>query len=95
LLRAVSAGLAVLMVERETGRMLPLKVVRYGEKVGVVIPPELLAPLKPGAEDVLEIVQTREGPVLVASSPETARQLRVAREVMKRRADVLETLAKS
>jgi hypothetical protein len=75
--------------------VLPLKVVRYGENVGVLIPPELLAPLRPGADDVLEVVRTREGPVLVALSPETARQLRVAREVMERHADVLATLAKS
>lgn len=75
--------------------MPPVKLLSYGSSVGVLLPPEVLVPLKAGPEDVYEVIHTQDGPLLVAVSLEVSDQLYIGRQVMRDHAGVLRELAKS
>ena len=74
--------------------MATLKLRAIGNSVGVVLPKELLARLRVGEGDTLQVVETPDGLRLLRSDPEFERQMEVAREVMHRRRAVLRELAK-
>lgn len=65
-----------------------------GNSVGVVLPKDLLARLRVGEGDILQVVETPDGFRLIRHDPEFERQMAVPREVMRRRRAVLHELAK-
>lgn len=74
--------------------MSALKLTSIGNSVGVILPKELLAKLGVGKGDTLFAVETEGGIRLTTTDPDFARQMEVAREVMKRRRAVPRELAK-
>ena len=73
--------------------MTALKLRAIGNSVGVVLPKELLARLRVGEGDTLQVMEVPDGLRLLRNDPELDRQMVVAREVM-RRSVVLRELAK-
>jgi putative addiction module antidote len=71
-----------------------LKLRAIGNSVGLVLPKELLARLRVGEGDTLQVIEAPDGLRLLRSDPELERQMEVAREVMRRRQAVLRELAK-
>lgn len=74
--------------------MSTLKLRAIGNSVGVILPKELLAELNVGEGDTLSVVRTPDGIHLSKADPEFERQMEAAREIMKRRYNVLRELAK-
>lgn len=74
--------------------MSALKLTQIGNSVGVILPKELLAKLGVGKGDTVYAVEQPDGVKLTVADPDFAAQLEVAREVMKRRFNVLRELAK-
>ena len=74
--------------------MATLKLRAIGNSVGVVLPKDLLARLRVGEGDTLQVVETPDGFQLTPLAPELQEQLRVGREVMKKYRNVLRELAK-
>ena len=74
--------------------MSALKLTQIGNSVGVILPKELLAKLGVGKGDTLYAIDQPEGVKLTVADPEFEAQMEVAREVMKRRYNVLRELAK-
>jgi putative addiction module antidote len=71
-----------------------VKVTTVGSSTGIVLPKEALAKLRVEKGDTLYITETPNGLQLIPYDPELARQLEVAREVMRENRDVLRKLAK-
>jgi putative addiction module antidote len=71
-----------------------LKLRAVGTSTGVVLPKELLARLKVGKGDVLFATETPSGVLLTPYDEKVATQMEAAREIMKRRRNVLRELAK-
>ncbi len=74
--------------------MSALKLTQIGNSVGVILPKELLAKLGVGKGDTLYAIDQPDGVKLTVADPEFETQMEVAREVMKRRYNVLRELAK-
>lgn len=74
--------------------MNPLKVTRIGNSLGVVLPKEALSRLRVEQGDALYLVESPEGYRLTAYDPAFEAQMKSAREIMKRRRNVLRELAK-
>ena len=74
--------------------MSALKLTSIGNSVGVILPKELLAKLGVRKGDTLYAIDTPDGVRLTAADPEFETQMKVAREVMRRRRNVLRELAK-
>jgi putative addiction module antidote len=74
--------------------MSALKLTQIGNSVGVILPKELLAKLGVGKGDTLYAIDQPDGVKLTVADPEFETQMEVAREVMKRRHNVLRELAK-
>jgi putative addiction module antidote len=74
--------------------MSALKLTQIGNSVGVILPKELLAKLGVGKGDTLYAIDQPDGVKLTVTDPEFEAQMEVAREVMKRRYNVLRELAK-
>lgn len=74
--------------------MSALKLTQIGNSVGVILPKELLAKLGVGKGDTLFAIDQPDGVKLTVADPDFESQLEVAREVMKRRYNVLRELAK-
>ena len=74
--------------------MATLKLRAIGNSVGVVLPKDLLARLRVGEGDTLQVVETPDGFRITPLAPELQEQLRVGREVMKKYRNVLRELAK-
>ncbi len=74
--------------------MSALKLTQIGNSVGVILPKELLAKLGVGKGDMLYAIDQPDGVKLTVADPEFESQMEVAREVMKRRYNVLRELAK-
>jgi len=70
-----------------------LKVRRIGNSLGVVLPKEILAKLKVGEGDEVNVVEAGDGVVVTAADAETAHLMRLAEEIMRKRRRVLKTLA--
>ena len=71
-----------------------LKLTAIGNSVGVILPKELLAKLGVTKGDTLFAVETDGGIRLTTTDPDFEVQMKVARQVMKKRRAVLRELAK-
>ncbi|GHE24915.1 AbrB/MazE/SpoVT family DNA-binding domain-containing protein [Vulcaniibacterium thermophilum] len=74
--------------------MTALKLTRIGNSVGVILPKEVLARLKLDAGDSVFLTEAPDGYRLTPYDAEFEAQMKVAREVMKRRRAALRELAK-
>ena len=71
-----------------------LKLTQIGNSVGVVLPKEALANLKLEKGDVVYLTESPDGYRLTPNDPLFASQMKVARDIMKKRRAVLHELAK-
>jgi putative addiction module antidote len=74
--------------------MLALKVTQVGNSVGVILPKEAVARLKVEKGDVIYLTETADGYRVTPYDPGFERQMTAAREIMKKRRNVLRELAK-
>jgi putative addiction module antidote len=74
--------------------MTTLRVTQIGNSLGVILPKEVLAKLRVGKGDTLFVTETPRGVVISSIDDEFAEQMSVAREIMRRRRQVLNVLAK-
>ena len=74
--------------------MSALKLTQIGNSVGVILPKEILARLKVEKGDLLYVSEAANGVMLTPYSPDFDTQMTAARNVMKRRRNVLRELAK-
>ena len=71
------------------------KLVAIGNSTGVVLPKDFLALLRAEKGDSIFMTEAADGSVrLTAYNPEFEKQMKVAREVMRKDRDVLRALAK-
>ncbi len=71
-----------------------LKLTQIGNSVGVILPKEVLAKLQLEKGDELYLTDSPDGVRLTAHNPEFEAQMKVARDIMKKRRAVLRELAK-
>ena len=71
-----------------------LKVVQIGNSLGVVLPRDVIDELNVAKGDKLFITRSPEGYRVTRSDPEFERRMGLAREIMRRRHNVLRELAK-
>jgi putative addiction module antidote len=71
-----------------------LKLTQIGNSVGVILPREILARLKLEKGDKLFVTDAPDGLRITRSDPQFETQMEAAREIMKRRRNVLGELAK-
>jgi putative addiction module antidote len=71
-----------------------LKVIQIGNSLGVILPKEVLAKLRVEKGDALFVTESVDGVTLRANDEAFAKQMTQAREIMKRRRQVLNVLAK-
>jgi putative addiction module antidote len=69
------------------------KVVAIGNSSGVILPKETMARLNIERGDTLYLTEGPEGIRLMRFDPEFAKQMEVAREIMRENKDVLQRLA--
>ena len=74
--------------------MLPVKLRKIGNSVGVVFPKEALAKLHAEEGDTVFLSETPDGFRLTAHDPEFERQMEIAEEGMKSYRNTLRVLAK-
>ena len=73
---------------------MPLKVIKIGNSMGVILPKELLKKLGAEAGDYVAATHVGNGIVLTPHRPDFEAQMVVARDVMERRKLALRELAK-
>ena len=71
-----------------------LKVTQIGNSVGVILPKEVLARLRVGKGDSLFVTDLPDGVALRAYDDEFAEAMGLARDIMRKRRNVLRELAK-
>ncbi len=71
-----------------------LKLTQIGNSVGVILPKELLARLKLERGDMLYLTDSVDGVRLTPHDPNFAVQMTAARDIMRKRRNVLHELAK-
>jgi putative addiction module antidote len=74
--------------------MKSLELIEVGDALGVILPEEVIAKLQVGLGDEIYLTETANGFALTKFDPEFEAQLRIGRELMKERYDVLHALAK-
>jgi putative addiction module antidote len=74
--------------------MTALKLTQIGNSVGLILPKEVLARLKLEKGDTVFVTDVVDGIRLTPYSPEFETQMAAARDVMKKRRQVLRELAK-
>ncbi|MSO98950.1 MAG: AbrB/MazE/SpoVT family DNA-binding domain-containing protein [Rhodospirillaceae bacterium] len=74
--------------------MVALKITTIGNSMGVILPKEVLESMKLSKGDTIHLTQAPDGFRITPANPEFDEQMKVAREVMKRRRAVLRELAK-
>ena len=74
--------------------MLTLKLTAVGNSIGVVLPKEALTKLKLEKGDTVFLTESPDGYRLTPYSPEFETQMTIARQIIKKRRDVLRELAK-
>jgi putative addiction module antidote len=74
--------------------MFELKLRKVGNSIGAILPQEALAALHVGQGDSVYLTAAPDGYRLTPYDPVFARQMEVARKVMKRNRNVLRELAK-
>ncbi len=71
-----------------------LKLTQIGNSLGLILPKEVLARLKLEKGDMVFVTDAANGVMLTPYSPDFETQMNAARDVMKRRRNVLRELAK-
>ena len=71
-----------------------LKLTQIGNSVGAIFPKELLAQMRLEKGDEFYVTDTPDGLRITPHDPEFEEQMRIGREIMKERRDVLRELAK-
>lgn len=71
-----------------------LKLTQIGNSVGVILPKEVLARLKVEKGDTIYLTDSDDGMRLTPHDPNFATQMTAAREIMRKRRNVLRELAK-
>jgi putative addiction module antidote len=71
-----------------------LKLTQIGNSVGAIFPKELLAQMQLEKGDEFYVTNTPDGLRITPYNPEFEEQIRIGREIMKERRDVLRELAK-
>ena len=71
-----------------------LKLTQIGKSVGVILPKEMLARLKLEKGDSLYVTDTPDGLRLTSHDPVFEAQMNAARQIMRKRRNVLRELAK-
>lgn len=71
-----------------------LKVRKFGNSVGVILPKELLARLRVGEGDSIYATDAPDGMRLTAANPDFAGTMDIAEEIMRQDRDILRVLAK-
>ncbi len=71
-----------------------LKLTAIGNSIGMVLPKEVLTKLKLEKGDTVFLTESPDGYRLTPYSPEFEIQMTIARQIMKKRRDVLRKLAK-
>jgi putative addiction module antidote len=71
-----------------------LKLIQIGNSVGVIFPKDLLAKLKVDKGDSVFTTETPDGVALTAHDPGFEEQINAARDIMRKRRNVLRELAK-
>ena len=71
-----------------------LKLTQIGNSVGAVFPKELLAQMRLEKGDEFYVTDTPDGLRITAYNTEFEEQMRIARDIMKERRNVLHELAK-
>ena len=74
--------------------MFSLKLIKIGNSLGLILPKEVLARLKPAKGDEIFITEAPEGYRITPHNPAFEAQMKAARNIMKRRRAVLRELAK-
>ncbi len=74
--------------------MIALKLTQIGNSTGVVLPKEALEKMNVSKGDVIYLTETPDGFRITPYDSEFERQMTVAKEVMKKRRNVLRELAK-
>lgn len=74
--------------------MVALKLSKVGNSVGTVLPKEVLSRLNVGQGDTLYLTEAPDGYRLTPYEPEFAEQMEAARQIMKKRRNLLRELAK-
>jgi putative addiction module antidote len=74
--------------------MYTLKLTQVGNSVGAIFPKEVLARLNLEKGDELYLTDSPDGLRLTVHNPEFEAQMRIARDIMKKRRAVLRELAK-
>jgi len=76
------------------GMNITLKITKIGNSAGVILPKDLLAHLDSGLGDELTVTTTPRGIELSVREDDFEEQMRIAREVMRKRKRALAELAK-
>jgi putative addiction module antidote len=71
-----------------------LKLIQIGNSVGVILPKEVLARLKVEKGDVIYLTESADGVRLTPHDPNFEAQMKAARDIMRKRRNVLRELAK-
>jgi putative addiction module antidote len=74
--------------------MTKLKVTTVGSSAGIILPKEVLARLKVSKGDSLFLTESPDGFRLTPYDPEFEEDMELARQVMRKRRDLLRELAK-
>ncbi len=74
--------------------MIALKLTQIGNSTGVVLPKEALEKMHVAKGDVIYLTETPDGYRVTPYDAEFEQQMAIAREVMKKRRNVLRELAK-
>lgn len=74
--------------------MIALKLTQIGNSTGVILPKEALEKMRVAKGDMIYLTETPDGFRVTPYDEEFERQMTVAREVMKKRRNVLRELAK-
>ncbi len=72
----------------------PLKLTKFGNSVGVILPKEVLGKLRAELGDTIFLSETPDGFRITAHDPEFARQMDLAEKIMRDNRDILRALAK-
>lgn len=70
------------------------KIVQIGNSLGIILPKDALSKMKVGKGDVLHLTESPDGFRVTPYDPEFEQQMAQAREIMKKRRNVLRELAK-
>jgi putative addiction module antidote len=71
-----------------------LKIKKFGNSAGVILPKELLARLRVELGDSLYVTETGDGVRLTAADPDFEEKMTLAEAIMREDRDVLRVLAK-